>query len=124
MKSLSILVVDDEPGITELIRDALTMHGHNVICAQNGVEALGLMASNQVDVVYLDIRMPKGDGVTALKEIRKLWPSLPVIMITGCGHRDAIDETLGLGAFACLVKPFSIKDVLGMLDVLGFDEES
>ncbi|HUV05053.1 MAG TPA: response regulator [Armatimonadota bacterium] len=121
MKALNIMVVDDEPGIRELIRDVLTRHGHKVVCAENGVEAVGLMSSDPMDVVYLDIRMPNGDGLMALREMRRLRPSMPVIMITGSARRDVLDETMELGAFACLVKPFGMNDVVGMLQVLGLE---
>ena len=120
MKPLGILVVDDEQGIRDLMRDALSLEGHQVICAQNGTEAIELLSSNKVDVVFLDIRMPKGDGLTALREIRRLNPALPVVMITGCGKRQVIDEAIQLGCDACLIKPFSMRDVVGMLEVLGF----
>ena len=120
MKPLGILVVDDEQGIRDLMRDALSLEGHQVICAQNGTEAIELLLSNKVDVVFLDIRMPKGDGLTALREIRRLNPALPVVMITGCGKRQVIDEAIQLGCDACLIKPFSMRDVVGMLEVLGF----
>ncbi len=118
MKPLGILVADDEAGIRELLHDALGSVGHKVVCAENGVEAVARIADEQIDVVFLDIRMPKGDGITALKAILELRPSLPVVMITGCGQAETIDETLANGSFACLVKPFSIRDVLGILDVL------
>jgi two-component system response regulator AtoC len=120
MKPLGILVVDDEQGIRDLMRDALSLEGHRVMCAQNGTEAIELLSSNKVDVVFLDIRMPKGDGLTALREIRRLNPALPVVMITGCGKRQVIDEAIQLGCDACLIKPFSMRDVVGMLEVLGF----
>lgn len=118
MKNLNILVVDDEPGIRELIKDVLTPQGHNVLCAENGVEALSLLSANSVDIVYLDIRMPNGDGLTALKKMMEMRPSLPVIVITGNGYRNIVDQTMEFGAAACLLKPFGIGDVLGMLEVL------
>jgi DNA-binding response OmpR family regulator len=126
MKHMKILVADDEPGIRSLIQDALSMQGHDVTCAENGVEALSMMVSECFDVLFLDIRMPKGDGLTTLKEVRRLRPSMSVVMITGCGQREVIDQALSLGAYACLVKPFSIRDVIGMLEVVesvgGMDE--
>lgn len=118
MKALSIMVVDDEEGIRELIHDVLEQQGHKVICAENGIEAISMLSSHPVDVVYLDIRMPNGDGLTALKKMQEMWPSMPVIMITGCGQREAIDEAIDLGSFACLIKPFSTRDILGMLDAV------
>lgn len=119
MKPFRVLVVDDEPGIRELIHDTLSRRGHAVVCAANGVEAVALLAQGQMDIVFLDIRMPNGDGLTALHEIRRLWPSLPVVMITGCGQQEAIDQSLALGPLLCLIKPFSMRDVIGMLGMLS-----
>ena len=118
MKRLSVMVVDDEPGIRDLFSDVITMRGHEAICAASGSEALSLLRSNRVDVIFLDIRMPNGDGISALKQIRKLKPMPAVVMITGCGRRDIVDEAMDLGSFLCLMKPFSISDVTGVLDVV------
>ena len=117
MAKQRVLVVDDEPGIRELISDILSPHGHSVLCAENGTQALHKLSTNTIDVVYLDIRMPDGDGLTTLKKISNNWPNISVIMITGCGQREVIDKTLELGAYACLVKPFGVNDVIGMLEL-------
>lgn len=116
MRSMRILVADDEPGIRLLLYDALKRYGHEVTTVENGTEAVEHVANNQVDAVFMDIRMPKGDGVWALKEIRKTHRRLPVVMITGCSQREYIDETMEEGSLACLIKPFSIRDIIGMLE--------
>lgn len=116
MKSLNILVADDEPGILNLMKDALTRHGHKVTCVENGVDAVNTLNKGNFDMIFMDIRMPRGDGLTALKQIQAKWPELPVIIITGCGQRDLIDEVVNMGSFACLVKPFSIRDVIAMVE--------
>jgi len=119
MEPLNILVADDELGVRELLYDVLTMHGHNVTCVENGTHALCVLSCCSIDVVYLDLRMPNGDGVSTLKLIRERHPSVPVIIITGSGIGELIDQTMELGAAACLPKPFSISDVIGMLDVVN-----
>ncbi|MHB1457963.1 MAG: response regulator [Armatimonadota bacterium] len=118
MKQLSILVADDEPGILSLMKDAISRRGHKVTCVENGVEAVDSLMSGKHDMIFLDIRMPKGDGLTALKQIQSRWPDMPVIVITGCGQSDLVNEVVNLGAFACLVKPFSIKDAMGMMQCI------
>lgn len=118
MKPLNILVADDEPGILSLMRDALTRYGHKVTCVESGVDAVNMLQKDKFDIIFMDIRMPKGDGLTALKQIQIKWPKTPVIIITGCGQRDLIDEVVNMGSFACLVKPFSIKDVIGMVQCI------
>ena len=116
MRQMSVLVVDDEPGIRELISDALSERGCAVSCAENGVEAVARVAESHPDIVFLDIRMPKGDGITALREIHKLWPELPVILITGGADPAILKNAFQIGASACLIKPFSINDIAHMLD--------
>lgn len=116
MNPLNILVVDDEEGIRDLLYDVLSLNGHNVLRAENGIEALSVISSNPMDVVYLDILMPNGDGLTALRKIRAQWPTISVIIITGCGDRKAVDRTMEIGAFACLAKPFGVKDIIGILE--------
>ena len=118
MKRLSVMVVDDEPGIRDLFSDVITMRGHEAICAASGSEALSLLRSHRVDAIFLDIRMPNGDGISTLKQIRKLKPMPAVVMITGCGRREIVDEAMDLGSSLCLMKPFSISDVTGVLDVV------
>lgn len=119
MRQLNVLVVDDEPGIRELISDALSRHGCAVSCAENGVEAVARVAEYHSDIVFLDIRMPKGDGITALREIHKLWPELPVILITGGTDPETLKNVFEMGASACLIKPFSLADIAHMLDAYG-----
>ena len=118
MKQLSVMVVDDEPDIRDLFRDVITMRGHQAICAENGAEALAKLQANRVDVIFLDIRMPNGDGISTLRQVRKLKPMPKVVMITGCGQHEAIDEAMELGSLLCLMKPFSIRDVTGVLEVV------
>lgn len=118
MRPLNVLVADDEQGIRDLLRDALSRHGHSVTCASNGVEAVAQVAARDLDTVFLDIRMPNGDGLTALREIKAMRPGLPVVMITGCGEPTVKGEALREGCYACLIKPFSTRDVVGMLDVI------
>ena len=118
MRQLRVLVVDDEPGIRDLFSDVITMRGHQAVCAASGTEALELLRAERVDVVFLDIRMPNGDGISALKQIRKLKPMPTVVMITGCGSREVVEEAIELGSSLVLMKPFSISDVTGVLDVV------
>lgn len=118
MKQLSVMVVDDEPGIRDLFRDVITKRGHQAICAESGSEALEKLQTKHVDVVFLDIRMPNGDGISALKHIRKFKPMPKVVIITGYGQCEAVDEAIELGSSLCLMKPFSIRDVTGVLEVV------
>lgn len=123
MRSYKVLVVDDEIGIRELIRDVLIQDGHEAVCAENGVEAMAMLAGSNVDAIFLDIRMPRGDGLTVLRAVRSQWQDMPVIIITGCGQNEAVEEAMRLGAVACLKKPFGISDIAGMLDYIDALQE-
>ena len=109
----SILVVDDEMGIRELLSDILNDEGHSVSLAENAAQARQLRAQAQPDLVLLDIWMPDTDGVTLLKE----WSSsgqltMPVIMMSGHGTIDHAVEATRIGAMAFLEKPIALQKLL------------
>jgi len=100
-----VLICDDE----ENTRSALALFfgkDYEVSFAVNGLEAIDHVAANDVDLVLLDIKMPKLGGIEALREIKKIKPSTKVIMITGWQSQDYIQESSKLGAYDYIVKPF------------------
>jgi len=113
----SILMADDEPKMRELVRLYLEKEGFKVSEAGNGQEALDLLQKGSFDLVILDIMMPKLDGLTVCKEIRKNY-DLPVIMLTAKG--EEIDRVLGfeLGADDYVVKPFSPRELVARVKAL------
>jgi len=109
----SILVVDDEMGIRELLSEILNDEGHSVSLAENAAQARQLRAQARPDLVLLDIWMPDTDGVTLLKE----WSSsgqltMPVIMMSGHGTIDNAVEATRIGAMAFLEKPIAMQKLL------------
>jgi DNA-binding response OmpR family regulator len=104
-----VLVVDDEPYVRSTIRDVLQDELYKVSEAQNAAEAMALLAREQFDVVLMDIKMPGKDGIAALGEIRTLCPGIGIIMISGHGTIDNAVESIKLGAFDFLQKPFSMQ---------------
>jgi CheY-like chemotaxis protein len=101
-----ILVVDDERSVREVLSEFLTELGYEVVDAGSGTEALSRLGRDRPDAVLLDIRMPELDGVQTLRRIRELNTTLPVLMITGNDDAEVAKETIRLGAFDCLAKPF------------------
>ncbi|HRF48158.1 MAG TPA: response regulator [Anaerolineales bacterium] len=109
------LVVDDEPDLRSYIADELSDDGHQVDTAADGVEAVMRVIDGGVDAVVMDIRMPRLDGLNALRILRRLSPSLPVVMFTGQAGQGDMLETTRLGAVTCLLKPVNIdrlKEIL------------
>ena len=103
-----LLVVDDEPKIREVIREYAEFNGYEVTEAEDGMSAVGLCKLNKYDLVILDIMMPKLDGFTACKEIKKI-SDVPIIMLSARG--EEYDKLFGfeLGIDDYIVKPFSPK---------------
>jgi len=108
-----ILVVDDEPGIRELMREILEEEGYEVRMAENGTCARAALDDKVPDLVLLDIWMPDVDGVTLLKEWRGQGRlTMPVVMMSGHGTVHTAVEATRLGAFDYLEKPIAYKQLL------------
>jgi CheY-like chemotaxis protein/two-component sensor histidine kinase len=111
----SILVVDDEVSILEILKEALEGEGFHVDTARNGQEGSERLRTASYRMVLLDIRMPLKTGLSLLADIKKAHPAMPVIVITGLASGEEMDKALALGAYKCIQKPFQIKPLL--LDV-------
>ncbi len=113
----NILVVDDEPGIRDLLFEILNDEGHNVEVAENAAQARAVRLRERPDLVLLDIWMPDTDGITLLKE----WSStgaltMPVIMMSGHATIDTAVEATRIGAMAFLEKPITLQKLLKAVD--------
>lgn len=109
-----ILVVDDEPHIRRILQFLLQQEGFEVVLAENGEEALAYLGQERPDLVLLDVMMPRMDGYTVLKEIRKSYEtkSLPVVMLTAKGESAEKVKGLRGGANDYLTKPFNQEELL------------
>jgi len=101
-----VLVVDDEPVVGRSCSRALLEDGHSVNVALNGDEALSMIRSDCYDVALLDLRIPGSGGLDMLRKIRKVSPRTEVVVITGYPSIDNAKESVRLGAFAFVTKPF------------------
>ena len=112
-----LLVVDDEPKIREVIREYAEFNGYEVTEAEDGMSAVGLCKLNEYDLVILDIMMPKLDGFSACKEIKKIQ-DVPIIMLSARG--EEYDKLFGfeLGIDDYIVKPFSPKELMARISVI------
>jgi DNA-binding NtrC family response regulator len=114
------LIVDDAEGMRAYLASLFESRGFEVDTCEDGGRALTLLESGaNPDMVLLDVMMPGMDGLTALAEIRKLWPELPVLMVSVIGKATTIVEAMRLGALDYLTKPFEEAELDAALDRLG-----
>lgn len=120
--SWSVLIVDDEPLTQDLLRLMLEPAGFRVTSAEHGLEALEKVKENKPDIMILDVMMPHMDGITVCKKIRSNPETfdLPIIMLSGKTHLNAVEEGMEAGANRYLGKPTSRADLIQNLnDVLA-----
>jgi len=116
----TILVVDDEPDLVELIAYNLEQRGHRVLCAFDGAQGLELAKSRLPDLVVLDVMMPKVNGVEVARRLRSQSEtgSMPIIMLTAKSEESDELEGLGVGADDYITKPFSMQVLIARIDSL------
>lgn len=117
MAAKTVLVVDDEPKITEVVRSYLEKSGYKAICAQNGNDALRLFEKHLPSLVILDLMLPDMSGEDICREIRKS-SRVPIIMLTAKIGEEDIIKGLGLGADDYLTKPFSPRQLMARVEAV------
>ena len=113
-----LLVLEDEAGFQNLLRDVLAGAGHDVVSAQTGLEALGLAADSPFDLLLVDNRMPGITGLEFVKRFREMDPRAPVIMMTAYADVEVVVAAMRLGVNDFLVKPFDLRTLLPMMERL------
>jgi len=107
-----VLIVDDDPLIRRLISTILSLKGHQCEEANDGMEALEKFTKNPFDAVITDIRMPGMNGIELTRELLKLQPALPIIVMTGYHGISINEEAILKRASDFINKPFSLMDLL------------
>jgi DNA-binding response OmpR family regulator len=118
----SLLLIDDEPEVVDLLRDFFEELGYSVMSALNGRDALVLASLTRPDAVLLDIRMPELQGPDVLRELQKLDESIRVVMVSGTDDEALARDLLTAGAFDYVRKPFSfdhLETVVRMAVLVG-----
>ena len=118
-----ILIIDDERGIRNTLREILADEGHNVEVAENGINGLQMATKNAYDLIFSDIKMPEMDGIEVLSAIKNTGEyanqntpiasaETPIVMITGHGDVETAVQALKLGAYDFLLKPLDLNRIL------------
>jgi PAS domain S-box-containing protein len=113
----TILVVDDEEAVLDVLRRFLEIAGHRVYAAQNGRQALEILAGNRaIDLVILDVRMPREEENLTLERLRRHLPGVPVLLCTGLLQPDGVPPLPQEGAVGLLRKPFKMEELWRAVD--------
>jgi DNA-binding NtrC family response regulator len=112
MEEMKMMLVDDEERFFQTTKKLLEKKGYDVLTAASGAEALEALRTQEIHVVILDVKMPGMDGIETLKAIKRGFPLIEVIMLTGHGTVESAVEGLKSGATDYLTKPADVEDLL------------
>lgn len=115
---MKILVVDDDPIIRKLLLEVLTNDGHQVTVAKNGLEGLNLARRQPFQLVFMDVHMPKMNGLEALISIRNLYPEMAVAMMDSYPDQ-LVRQAESKGALTCMHKPFDLNEIREVIEEVG-----
>lgn len=119
-KNVNILIADDESLIRMDLKEILEEKGYNVVGeAKNGYEVLDFCSNSKPDLIILDIKMPEMDGLQTLQKLTlsSEYPKIPVIMLTAYSQPELIEQAVGMGVFAYIVKPVKEYDLLPAIEI-------
>ncbi len=116
MPKTKVLLVDDEIEFSSALAERLQLRNYDVRTANNALEALGLIHDYTPDVVILDLRIPGMNGIETLKTIKKLDATIEVIMLTGHGDVQSVEEGMKSGALEYIMKPVDIGELISKID--------
>ena len=111
----NILIVDDEPRIVLLLQSLLKANGFTVQTARDGATALDVIRAGGIDITVTDLRMTPMDGMALFQEIQKIYPDMPVILLTAYASVETAIDAMKSGIFDYLTKPFKVADMLACL---------
>jgi DNA-binding response OmpR family regulator len=111
-----ILIVDDDKDIVSIVTTMLEDRGWDILAAYGGAAALEIVSTDLPDVILLDIMMPEMNGIEVLKKIRKIDTNARIIMITAFGDVESYLDSMELGAYEYINKPFETKELLQMIE--------
>ena len=111
-----ILIVEDEESVRDFVSRVLTMHGHSVLIAKDGAEAVDLMDSHHFDLLLSDIAMPMMDGISLALKVRASRPHVPILLMTGFADERQRAHNLTLLIEGLITKPFNMDQLLTVVN--------
>lgn len=113
---IRVLLVDDEVGYLEVLSKRLRLRGFQISTARSGAEAIRAVRKQDFDAAVLDLKMEDMDGIDVLKVLKKMQPSLQVIMLTGHGSEEAARDGMANGAYDYLIKPIGLDTLIDTIN--------
>jgi DNA-binding NtrC family response regulator len=113
----TILIVDDDNSLLSIFEFILKQAGYEAITACSGEECLSILSTGkEIDLIFLDLKMPDISGLKTFRSIHKTWPAIPTIMMTGYAIDKLLEEAFELGAYGIIYKPFDVEEVLSIVN--------
>src|SRR4030042_6011862 len=123
MGSYRVLIVDDQEIVRNFVCSLLSNYGHSCETAKDGIDALEIIKKNSFDSALIDIVMPLMDGITLTTELLKLYPNLPVMIMTGHADEHSAESAIAAGAREFIKTPFSIQEFIIRFDKMMRDHK-
>ncbi len=109
---MRILVVDDEDIVLESCQAVFELEGFEALLVPSADKALGAMKNNDFDLLLIDVKMPKKDGMYLMRKIKEQWPDIPIIVMSGYYTTETIQEAIRMGAATFIAKPFEPDELI------------
>ena len=120
---MKILVVDDEDIVLESCQAVFELEGFEALFVPSADKALEAMKNNGFDLLLIDVKMPKKDGMYLMREVKVQWPDIPIIVMSGYYTTDTIQEAMRMGAATFIAKPFEPDELVKMVRQVVEKEE-
>ncbi|NBL63775.1 response regulator [Flavobacterium sp. NST-5] len=117
-EKIKIILAEDEPALAQIVRESLETRNFSVVHCENGEEALAKYATEKADILVLDVMMPKKDGFSVAKEIRKKDAKIPIIFLTAKSQTQDVVDGFNIGGNDYLRKPFSMEELIVRIHAL------
>lgn len=111
-----IMIVDDEESVRMFVKRVVEDLGHTAIEAENGVQGLDLLADHQVDLYFVDVFMPKMNGIGYLEKVKEIDPNAVIVMMTGHPSADTIVETIEDDGYTYISKPMKVEKLQDLIN--------